>query len=63
MSARARLATFVAGLIALFGVSYAVAGAVVPDDVVDRWQERVEPAGTQAHTDDDAGDEHGTDHD
>lgn len=45
MSARARLASFFAGLIALFGVSYAVAGAVVPDDAVDRWQERVEPAG------------------
>ncbi len=43
MTARARLATFLAALVALFGVSYAVAGAVVPDDVVDRWQERVEP--------------------
>lgn len=48
MSARARLATFLAGLVALFGASYAVAGAVVPDEVVDRWQERVEPAGTDA---------------
>lgn len=43
MTARTRLAGFFVALIALFGASYAVAAAVVPDDVVDRWNERVEP--------------------
>ncbi len=37
MSAPARLATFVVALILVFGASYLVAGAVVPDRVVDDW--------------------------
>ena len=46
MSAPARLAAFAAGLVLVFGASYVVAGAVVPDRVVDDWTRRAEqPAG------------------
>ncbi len=37
MNAPARLVTFLVGLVLLFGASYAIAGAVVPQRVVDDW--------------------------
>ncbi len=54
MSAPARLAAFAAALVVVFAASYLVAGAVVPERVVDDWTRRAEqtdhegPAG--AHT-------------
>ena len=42
MSAPARLVAFAAALVLVFGVSYVVAGAVVPDRVVEDWTRRAE---------------------
>ena len=42
MSAPARLAAFAAALVLVFGASYVVAGAVVPDRVVEDWTRRAE---------------------
>ncbi len=49
MSAPARLAAFAAALVVVFVASYLVAGAVVPERVVDDWTRRAE------QTDDDHG--------
>ncbi len=46
MSAPARLAAFVVGLVLVFGASYVVAGAVVPDRVVEDWTRRAEQPAT-----------------
>ncbi|MFT0848306.1 hypothetical protein VR010_11200 [Actinomycetaceae bacterium L2_0104] len=40
MNAASRLALYGVGLVAIFVASYAVAGAVVPDSVVENWQEQ-----------------------
>ena len=40
MTAPGRLVLFAAGLVAAFGLSYLVAGAVVPESVVSDWQRR-----------------------
>ena len=42
MSAPARLAAFAAALLLVFAASYVVAGAVVPDRVVEDWTRRAE---------------------
>ena len=39
MSAPVRLAGFLAALILVFGASFLIAGAVVPDRVVDDWMQ------------------------
>lgn len=40
MNAPVRLGAYGLGVLLAFGVAYAVAGRVVPDDVVDRWEQR-----------------------
>lgn len=42
MNAPARLVAFVIGLVVLFGTSYVVAGAVVPERVVQDWTRSAE---------------------
>lgn len=40
MNTASRLALYGVGLVAIFVASYAVAGAVVPDSVVEKWNEQ-----------------------
>ena len=40
MNAPSRLALYGVGLVAIFVASYAVAGAVVPESVVENWKEQ-----------------------
>lgn len=40
MNAPGRLALYGVGLVAIFAASYAVAGAVVPDSIVENWNEQ-----------------------
>lgn len=40
MNAPGRLALYGVGLVAIFVASYAVAGAVVPDSIVENWNEQ-----------------------
>ncbi len=40
MNAASRLALYGVGLVAIFVASYAAAGAIVPDSVVENWQEQ-----------------------
>ncbi len=42
MNAPSRLALYGVGLVAIFAASYAVAGAVVPESVVENWNEQSE---------------------
>lgn len=39
MNAPSRLALYGVGLVAIFAASYAAAGTIVPDSVVENWQE------------------------
>ncbi len=40
MNAASRLALYGVGLVAIFVASYAVAGAVIPESVVENWKEQ-----------------------
>lgn len=58
MSAAGRLGIFAVILAAAFGLAYVVAGAVVPDSVVQQWHES--PHDQDGHEDSDQqGDTHG----
>ncbi len=45
MSVAGRLVSFAVGLVLVFGASYVVAGAVVPDRVVEDWTRSAEQSG------------------
>jgi len=45
MGALTRLAAYAAGLTVAFVAAYALAGAVVPQGVVDDWARRAQPEG------------------
>lgn len=49
MRAPARLAVYGAALVAVFGLSYTVAGAVVAPETVEHWTEQVEETGDDGH--------------
>lgn len=42
MSPAAKLALYAAGLVVAFAAAYFIAGAVVPDSVVDSWMRQAE---------------------